>query len=434
VRDGDETDVDCGGSCPACDDGSACVTQGDCASQVCAGLVCQAPRCDDQIQNGDEAGIDCGGSACGFCQSSPFWPELDDYQGTPATLPQVAIFADHSFAITYNGPDEARVRWFNELGSATGPSVDLSDTVSFIGQRVLPLVAGTGDGYPIHALEPGTDPLSVSTDLFLIRRTHATELANIRINPVDSTVSEGGLAIDGTTATLSWRANTNQILTRRLDYNVGDGAWTDIAAFHPEPEPAVYSGQLPIMARNSAGMTVLAWLRCELPQGEWCDVALRRFDGGWIDPEPVLAGVPSTGWSALRVAISEDGRVGVSWTRLAVGQTSFVGWILDADLVAEGPSWDLQTDITDVVNGDVAALDDGSFAFAWPDNDQDRVHLRRYLSTDLPKLPDVGDESPWGSLGAPQTVDIANRDKRAVILWSAMADGVSQIQGQALSY
>jgi len=432
--DGDETDVDCGGSCAACDDGSACAAATDCASQVCAGSVCQAPRCDDQIQNGDEAGVDCGGSDCGFCQFSQFWAELDDYQATPASLPQVAIFADHSFAITYTGPTNARARWFNELGNATGPSVELSDTISFVGDRVLPLVAGAGDGYPIHALEPGTDPMSVSTDLFLIRRTHATELANIRINAVNQTVSEGGLAIDGTTATLSWRANTNQILTRRLDYDVGDGAWTDITPFDAETEPAEYFGRLPVMARNSAGMTVLAWIRCDLPNGDSCDVAVRRFDGGWVDPQPVVAGVPSAGWNTLRVAISEDRRVGLSWTRLGLEQTSFVGWILDAELVPEGPSWDLQTNISGVVNGDVAALDDGSFAYVWPDNDQDRVHLRRYLSADLPKLPDVGDESPWGSLGAPRTVDIANRDRRAVILWSAVLDGVSQIQGQALSY
>ena len=40
IKDGDETNVDCGGSCAPC------------------------ATCDDGIKNGDEEGIDCGGSDC----------------------------------------------------------------------------------------------------------------------------------------------------------------------------------------------------------------------------------------------------------------------------------------------------------------------------------------------------------------------------------
>jgi hypothetical protein len=39
-RDGDETDVDCGGSCAPCNDGQACVLETDCASQRCSAGVC----------------------------------------------------------------------------------------------------------------------------------------------------------------------------------------------------------------------------------------------------------------------------------------------------------------------------------------------------------------------------------------------------------
>ncbi|MEM9888707.1 MAG: fibronectin type III domain-containing protein [Bacteroidota bacterium] len=46
IQNGDETGVDCGGSCPPC------------------GV---APPCDDGIQNGDETGVDCGGSDCPPC-------------------------------------------------------------------------------------------------------------------------------------------------------------------------------------------------------------------------------------------------------------------------------------------------------------------------------------------------------------------------------
>jgi hypothetical protein len=40
AKNGDETDVDCGGRCPACGDGRACGDDGDCGSGLCGGAVC----------------------------------------------------------------------------------------------------------------------------------------------------------------------------------------------------------------------------------------------------------------------------------------------------------------------------------------------------------------------------------------------------------
>lgn len=65
VLDGDESDVDCGGSCPPCGDGDACVDDGDCASGVCVGDVCLMATCGDLTQNGTETGTDCGGTCPG---------------------------------------------------------------------------------------------------------------------------------------------------------------------------------------------------------------------------------------------------------------------------------------------------------------------------------------------------------------------------------
>jgi hypothetical protein len=66
---GDESDVDCGGACGDCGDGSNCQQDGDCASGVCDGGdgTCVAPACDDGVKNGDETGADCGGSTCDPC-------------------------------------------------------------------------------------------------------------------------------------------------------------------------------------------------------------------------------------------------------------------------------------------------------------------------------------------------------------------------------
>ena len=61
---GDESDVDCGGSCSPCDPGQACGGPADCADGVCSGGACAVAACDDGVQNQDESATDCGG-ACG---------------------------------------------------------------------------------------------------------------------------------------------------------------------------------------------------------------------------------------------------------------------------------------------------------------------------------------------------------------------------------
>ncbi|HJL11833.1 MAG TPA: fibrinogen-like YCDxxxxGGGW domain-containing protein [Polyangiaceae bacterium LLY-WYZ-15_(1-7)] len=58
-----EADVDCGGACAGCVDGTFCADDGDCASDRCDDGVCTS--CEDGALNGDEVGIDCGGSCVG---------------------------------------------------------------------------------------------------------------------------------------------------------------------------------------------------------------------------------------------------------------------------------------------------------------------------------------------------------------------------------
>ncbi|MCB9594898.1 MAG: hypothetical protein H6719_19405 [Sandaracinaceae bacterium] len=70
VMNGDETGVDCGGgSCPGCADGGPCATGTDCASGICdpTTMTCTAPSCTDGVRNGAETDIDCGGGTCSAC-------------------------------------------------------------------------------------------------------------------------------------------------------------------------------------------------------------------------------------------------------------------------------------------------------------------------------------------------------------------------------
>ena len=63
VRNGSESDVDCGGpgSCPRCATGDACAAASDCESLVCAAGACLPPECFDGVENGGESDTDCGG-------------------------------------------------------------------------------------------------------------------------------------------------------------------------------------------------------------------------------------------------------------------------------------------------------------------------------------------------------------------------------------
>jgi len=66
IKGGDETDVDCGGSCPKCTPGEDCKLDADCDSDVCDG-TCLPPTCKDTVENGGETDVDCGGSCEARC-------------------------------------------------------------------------------------------------------------------------------------------------------------------------------------------------------------------------------------------------------------------------------------------------------------------------------------------------------------------------------
>ncbi|MEE2788500.1 MAG: VWA domain-containing protein, partial [Myxococcota bacterium] len=65
VKNGDETGQDCGGSCTPCPAGALCTIANDCTSAVCTNGVCQAPNCNDGVVNGFESDQDCGGDCPG---------------------------------------------------------------------------------------------------------------------------------------------------------------------------------------------------------------------------------------------------------------------------------------------------------------------------------------------------------------------------------
>ncbi len=69
LRNGDESDVDCGGSCDPCALRSACTTGTDCDSSLCDGGVCVDERCLDGGVSEGETDVDCGGEFCAPCST-----------------------------------------------------------------------------------------------------------------------------------------------------------------------------------------------------------------------------------------------------------------------------------------------------------------------------------------------------------------------------
>jgi hypothetical protein len=80
VKDGDETDVDCGGHCPRCGPRMGCLVDADC-SETAAGcdvasggcycdavaFICVHSHCYDHVKDADESAGDCGGATCVLC-------------------------------------------------------------------------------------------------------------------------------------------------------------------------------------------------------------------------------------------------------------------------------------------------------------------------------------------------------------------------------
>ncbi|MBL0025175.1 MAG: hypothetical protein IPO98_09275 [Saprospiraceae bacterium] len=83
IKNGNETGVDCGGSCapcPTCNDG---IKNGNETGIDCGGSCPVCPTCTDGIKNGTETGVDCGGicAPCGSCINISVEIKTDQYPG-----------------------------------------------------------------------------------------------------------------------------------------------------------------------------------------------------------------------------------------------------------------------------------------------------------------------------------------------------------------
>lgn len=436
--DGDETDLDCGGSCMPCADEQGCLEAGDCQSGVCSADSCAAPSCDDEVANGDELEVDCGGS-CPFCEHSPFLPELDDFVGgTSGYLPDVTMFGDQQFAVSFiSSESEPRVRWFDDLGVGEGPSLVVDPELSLSTLYWIQLASFDDlDTHELLALFPGTLPMATPSDLYVVERSPSTGPVTGEVYVGELNVQRGDASAQGDIAAVVWEQSA-QIYLRRYDRDFGGGGgFTDPNPFEASNIVAYTSGSPAVDYRGD--QIAVVWRRCtKFEDPPVCSIAIRRFESGsWLDAAPVQVSAMAGEHLYPRVAIAEDGRIGVAWLE-DVGAT-YTTWaaILDPDLQVEG-TWTLQSDLPPAGLApapDVVALEDGSFAYAWPDAPADRVHLRRFSAPDQPVVSFTGDEAPWPAIYEPGIVRLATQGNLLVAVWDEEIDGVQQIQGQVLSY
>jgi hypothetical protein len=81
AKNGDETDIDCGGSCGKCIGGRQCALPADCAYNACESGVCADATCDDGIDSVWESDVDCG-VTCGSCDLGQHcWSNADCTSG-----------------------------------------------------------------------------------------------------------------------------------------------------------------------------------------------------------------------------------------------------------------------------------------------------------------------------------------------------------------
>ncbi|MEM6292161.1 MAG: IgGFc-binding protein [Myxococcota bacterium] len=158
-QNGDETDVDCGNSCgPTCDDGEGCDDAADCVSGVCDedGMTCTAPTCDDGVQNGDEDGVDCGGSCPDDCEPVSYCVDADeDGFGDPEDCVDVPPGEDPPDGSVPNGDDCA-----DDNNNAFPGAAEEEPELCALDEDD----DGYGDDDPPKGIDPGTDCLDTNPD------------------------------------------------------------------------------------------------------------------------------------------------------------------------------------------------------------------------------------------------------------------------------
>ncbi len=160
IKDGDESDTDCGGSCMKCAPNAACNIAGDCTSANCVSGQCAAPSCTDGVKNGTESDLDCGGT-CSPCAVGKTC--IADGDCAPYTCGRPVPEGQTSVCALGNGSDldlavpAGLTRTINAVatsgtGAAAGTTLTVRDGAGFAADQVVFIHQTQGAGAGQHEM------------------------------------------------------------------------------------------------------------------------------------------------------------------------------------------------------------------------------------------------------------------------------------------
>jgi len=157
--DGDETGVDCGGSCATCANGEGCAQGDDCKSGVCTNQKCIPSGCTDGVKNGTETDVDCGGSCGSKCALGSGCASVSDCAITAGDKPESVRCLQQ--ACTSTKPPGSGIRYYQDFD----PSRLITDGAQCNAESGVCL-QGNGGAYPMFGLDTSGVQKKLTQKLF----------------------------------------------------------------------------------------------------------------------------------------------------------------------------------------------------------------------------------------------------------------------------
>jgi len=208
VKNGSEVDIDCGGSCPTkCADNKSCLNSSDCQSAVCntSTKKCTAPTCSDGVKNGQESDIDCGGSCPAKCNAGKKCSVDTDCQSGACigTTPKTCTTPTSVSVVYFTNWAQYRTGITSTAGNCSWKPVDFTDKANLATHINFAFAAITAD-FKIHLYEGTNDieALGVVTGM-------KTSNPNLKV-----LLSVGGY---GMNSAKTWDNKDNEYCTRLRD-------------------------------------------------------------------------------------------------------------------------------------------------------------------------------------------------------------------------
>ena len=158
-KNGFESDIDCGGNCKKCDNNQSCNTKTDCSSNYCLSGTCTPSSCSDSVWNGDESDVDCGGSCDKCLDGKSCTSDIDCTSGTCEEKSCVTLTEDQKWE---RWAKEHSIYSSDRQGDADKDGLSNFDEFK---NKTDPNVADTdGDGYSDnYEVKAGTDPTNATS-------------------------------------------------------------------------------------------------------------------------------------------------------------------------------------------------------------------------------------------------------------------------------